>query len=220
MPLILIVLLSLMSASVTASDTSSDNACYDGGALENQCVTFTDWVCGWELARSGAMPAGCASHLNANHYALGDPRENACNTGAAMAEKCDSDWAWTCGWYLAQWNNAGGAAGNYIMPSGCLGLISAALTTSLPPTPTPLPPYPSAGCIPYYGYFIDFGGGWQLSAGQPAYTDSLCSIAVSGGTTTPYLVYAPAPYNGDQLCMEAFGAVGLVAGYNTNICDV
>ncbi len=35
--------------------------------------------------------------------AIGSPEDNACNVGGKMEGKCDSEWAWSCGWYLARY---------------------------------------------------------------------------------------------------------------------
>jgi len=51
------------------------------------------------------------------------PEDNACYAGGAMEYKCDTDWEWTCGWYLARWITAGGWQGNFVMPTDCLILI-------------------------------------------------------------------------------------------------
>lgn len=194
-PLAFFVFISLIVTFAAAADNPADNACYDGGILENQCQTEADWLCGWHLARAGSLPVGCADYLGAKIYPVGDPRENACYTGGAMEAKCDTDWAWTCGWYLAQWINAGGWAGNYALPDDCFGLLSPAST---------LPPYPSAGCIPLTSqYYADFNGGWSMPNGTPLYDSPSCT-QVYFGVSSQWLVYAPHPYNAAQLCNEAF----------------
>lgn len=43
--------------------------------------------------------------------------DNACYAGGTLAGKCDTEWEWVCGWYLARWEAAGGWAkfGNSIV---------------------------------------------------------------------------------------------------------
>jgi len=52
------------------------------------------------------------------------PEDNACYAGGEMDGKCDTDWEWTCGWYLARWITAGGWYGDFVMPTDCLILIT------------------------------------------------------------------------------------------------
>jgi hypothetical protein len=44
---------------------------------------------------------------------------NACETGGLIDGKCTTDWHWICGWYLQQWEDAGGWVGNYSIPDWC-----------------------------------------------------------------------------------------------------
>lgn len=39
---------------------------------------------------------------SAQDPSVGSKEDNACNTGGALEGKCDSAWAWVCGWYLAR----------------------------------------------------------------------------------------------------------------------
>lgn len=47
------------------------------------------------------------------------PSENACNPGGALEGKCNSEWHWTCGWYLAQFYEGKAAS----VPSDCQILV-------------------------------------------------------------------------------------------------
>lgn len=42
---------------------------------------------------------------NAQDPTAGSKEDNACNEGGSMAGKCDTEWAWTCGWYIARWES-------------------------------------------------------------------------------------------------------------------
>jgi len=59
----------------------------------------------------------------AEEPAVGTAEDNACNPGGVMDGKCDTDWEWTCGYYLARWISAGGWGGNYMMNSDCVSLL-------------------------------------------------------------------------------------------------
>lgn len=207
-----------VSAEGPAPNTPEDNACYDGGTLENSCVTMEDWVCGWHLARvseNDPLPAECNRYAPLVSYPLGDRNENACNEGGSMAGQCESVWAWQCGWYVAQWVNAGGWSGNYPIPSECsIGLPPVHVKSSItsPGSPPVQAQYPSAGCVSYHsGNYVNFYGGWALSTSYPLFTNANCTNEYADSILGPVLgsgrlVYAPAPYDANQLCQEAFGS--------------
>ncbi|HUN08584.1 MAG TPA: hypothetical protein PLQ56_18400 [Aggregatilineales bacterium] len=44
---------------------------------------------------------------------------NACETGGLIEGKCTTEWHWVCGWYLQQWEKAGGWYGTYAFPDWC-----------------------------------------------------------------------------------------------------
>ena len=45
--------------------------------------------------------------------------DNACYAGGALDGRCESAWDWICGYYLQQWEAAGGWNGNYAFPDWC-----------------------------------------------------------------------------------------------------
>jgi hypothetical protein len=60
----------------------------------------------------------------------GSKEDNACYPGGAMEGKCDTEWEWVCGYYLAHWLTAGGwFNGKNSIPDSCISL--------LPPKPLP-----------------------------------------------------------------------------------
>lgn len=51
-------------------------------------------------------------------------RANACYEGGSMEDKCDTDWEWTCGWYVIRYEE--GFMSRTQMPAFCEILIDAA----------------------------------------------------------------------------------------------
>jgi hypothetical protein len=136
-------------------------------------------------------------------YAQETPEDNECYDGGTMAGKCDTDWAWTCGWYLARFNQ--GIFTREQVPLTCHILLP-------PPAPS-VPaasadiPLPSAGCIlaiPPNGY-VDFNGGFALPGFgvTTIYSDAACTIP--GAVSGPGIVYSPPPFDPDELCQSALG---------------
>jgi hypothetical protein len=77
----------------------------------------------------------------------GTPQDNACNTGGPMAGKCDTEWEWICGWYVAQWYNKGGwNTPNNTIPDWCQPQI---LLPQKPPPSTPDPTANPTSCVNY-----------------------------------------------------------------------
>jgi hypothetical protein len=203
------VLISLPVSANEVSPATQNNACHPDGLLANQCDTQQDWLCGWHIARwdaaggytgGYALPADCSAYLPAISYPIGDWRENACNINGELEGKCDTEWAWTCGWYLAQWINAGGWAGTYVMPDTCASLLPAVSDSPTPPSS----PYPSAGCVPFSGSYVNFQGGWYLPMNSPQYNLPDCTD-IPLFTTVNNLVFVPASYDANDLCQAAFG---------------
>lgn len=55
---------------------------------------------------------------------LGTKEDNACNEGGSMAGKCDTPWAWECGYYLARWEaNGGWNTPNNPFNDACVSLL-------------------------------------------------------------------------------------------------
>ena len=90
---------------------------------------------------------------------------------------------------------------------------------------------PSAGCVlavtdPIVAY-ADFGGGYALRGGldmPPAAVpyDPACSAWIGGWAFTYNMVYAPAGYDPEDLCEEAWGFTGTPQDNGTGVwgCDV
>lgn len=70
----------------------------------------------------------------------GSPEDNACNSGGQMEGKCDSEWHWVCGYYMARFYSQSYDQGGYdtsLVPDWCASL--------LPPAPEPA--VPGSVCI-------------------------------------------------------------------------
>lgn len=124
--LLVLVVLAVLSGGVSAQEESpAENACNPGGLMEGKCDTAWEWECGYYLAqffegKIASVPATCQSLVNtlpanfqrsgANIYVppytpeAGSAGDNACNPGGSMAGSCNSEWAWTCGWYIARYD--------------------------------------------------------------------------------------------------------------------
>lgn len=63
-----------------------------------------------------SLPLGMAQAQDST-----DSTENACFEGGLMAGKCDTEWEFICGYYLAQWLNNGGWSNlaNNTFPTWC-----------------------------------------------------------------------------------------------------
>lgn len=54
----------------------------------------------------------------------GTKEDNACYEGGSMAGKCDTEWEWVCGYYLARWERAGGwNTPNNVLNTACISLL-------------------------------------------------------------------------------------------------
>lgn len=124
--LLVLVVLAVLSGGVSAQEESpAENACNPGGLMAGKCDTAWEWECGYYLAqffegKIASVPATCQSLVNtlpanfqrsgANIYIPpytpdeGSAGDNACNPGGSMAGSCNTEWAWTCGWYIARYD--------------------------------------------------------------------------------------------------------------------
>lgn len=140
-----------------------------------------------------------------------DP-ENACFEGGAMAGKCNTDWEWVCGYYLAQWTNAGGwqNPNNIPFPSWCNP------QSLLPPTPAPVIVDQASGAIfpigfcvgiPVSSQSVSFNGSYFIQGPFTYYNGTVnCDTTPSTQYSGTY-VYAPAPFDPLTLCKSAFGTL-------------
>jgi len=81
--------------------------------------------------------------------------------------------------------------------------------------------YPSAGCILtvsfLFDYYADFQGGFSWEAGRELYADSSCETLSVASFGDP-MVYAPAGFDADSLCRQAFGT-GVDTSSGTGVSD-
>lgn len=136
-------------------------------------------------------------------------QDNACFPNGSMAGKCDSAWAWVCGYYLARWESAGGwFAPNNTIPDWCASLLPPRPSSDpITGTSAALPPFPSAGCIFDGTQYLNFGGGYALGGG-PFYTNPTCTPPDTAAAYHSMIVYAPAPYDPVALC-QSVGTLGV-----------
>ncbi|MBZ0275967.1 MAG: hypothetical protein K8I60_07480 [Anaerolineae bacterium] len=151
-------------------------------------------------------------------HAEGDPHENACYEGGSMwresGDGCPTEWHWIVGWYLANWENNGGwsnpdnsfpdwADPEHVLPSRPAAAVVAETVPSNGGGNNNNSNHPSATCIPGIHEYLNFGGGWLLTAPITRYQDASCSQVESSHIAVS-LIYAPADYDPDALCNEAF----------------
>lgn len=127
--IVLILVVLLLAVTLTYAQepdaSPSENACNPGGALEGKCNSDWHWTCGWYLAqfyegKAAGVPSDCQIlvsvlpadlqkpgalvYVGTYNPERGTAADNACNEGGVMAGKCNSEWHWTCGWYLARYD--------------------------------------------------------------------------------------------------------------------
>lgn len=131
---------------------------------------------------------------------VGSPADNACNEGGSMAGKCDSEWEWDCGYYLARWLSAGGWAGTYRLPVWCEVLLPPRPLIEAPIIASSSPAFPVAFCVQIAGAYYNFNGGFV--AGGSQFVDALCTNPGAAAFNSD-LVYSPAPFDPNALCILA-----------------
>jgi hypothetical protein len=155
-----------------------------------------------------------AGLAQADGPALGSKEDNACNEGGSMSPGCTSDWAWSCGWYLARFQS--GLYSRAQVPATCAIL--------LPPLPVPAAPAAPAATGPFCVFvfgpnYVNFFGGFSLSGPTRVYSDPACAVP----STLENLreVYIGDGRDPNAACQEFFGtnvltiyASGLVARCN------
>lgn len=151
----------------------------------------------------------------------GTKADNACYEGGSMAGKCDTEWEWVCGYYLARWESAGGwNTPNNLFNSACISL---------------LPPPPVAGTpVAEVLELCRTGGGVTfciysngVATGDTGSNGSIDNVALH--TTGPIPASCPSSFAGRVF----FGTITVAAstlnflftpselsafGFTTNIC--
>lgn len=119
-------------------------------------------VCISLLSITTVFAQGVDDQGNPNDITVND-RANSCFEGGGMAGKCDSDWTWTCGWYVMRWE----ADQQYIVPDECMSLVF-----------YPPPPEPEAvksQCISTNIGYIKLTGGVNASPSADLFSDDACT---------------------------------------------
>lgn len=105
--LLLVILLFGVVSPVGAQNSESHTD------LARLCVAFLER---WQAA--GGADSGIAIPDWCNPNTQQDDSDNAC-AGGLLDARCETDWEWICGYYLQQWEDAGGWNGNYAFPDWC-----------------------------------------------------------------------------------------------------
>lgn len=141
-------------------------------------------VCISLLSITTVFAQGVDDKGNPNDPATNE-RANSCYEGGNMAGKCDSDWAWTCGWYVMRWE----ADNTYIVPDECSSLVFYAP----PPEPTLVVPTCYSTNIAY----LKFTGGVNVSPSADEFSDADCTDYLNEVT----LVEAEDKTSADAACI-------------------
>lgn len=137
---------------------------------------------------------------------LNDPmqneRANACYEGGSMAGKCDSEWAWVCGWYLIRYEariftreqvHTMCASLLPRLPEQVAGTTNAGLSTLT---------WPSAGChySPTFGLYIIWAGNQTQGPPMEMTWDGTCATPPHTGIGGFFFVSVPDSAAASTLC--------------------
>lgn len=148
-----------------------------------------------------ALPLSMAT---AQDPAPNTTQDNACYEGGSMAGKCDTEWEWVCGWYLARWEANGGwnAVGNSLN-NACASLLPPRPAENFATDSSGSAVVAGPGCIPFFGgFYVNFVG-FSIAAPTIIYDDTNCTNDVSMIGTA--LVYAADIVAAEALCQNTFG---------------
>lgn len=115
-------LLMVGAVSLVGAQENTGSTCPDG-VLNNSCNSELAQLCVSFIARWQAA-GGESSNISIPDWCVTDSlpttesNANACTDGV-LEGKCESGWEWTCGYYLQQWEAAGGWYGTYTVPDWC-----------------------------------------------------------------------------------------------------
>lgn len=141
--------------------------------------------------------------VGAQEPAPGSREDNDCYAGGALAGKCEVEWQWICGWYLARWTTLGGwSTPSNFFPDWCdpATLLPARPLAEADSSASIL--VASAGCVSVGIIYIDFKGGFSAPGTDTSFTDPTCTTP--GFVIGPDVVYAPTGYDPDVACDAAF----------------
>jgi hypothetical protein len=149
------------------------------------------------LAAEGFDDQGNPNDPNVNE------RANACYDGSTMAGKCDSEWAWGCGWYMIRYD-----AGFYSrdeVPATCASLLPPQVEGQ-----TTTVTWPPAGCYysAVYNLYIIWNGNQTQSTIDLTW-DGTCATPPHTGVGGFLLVSTP----------DVASAAALCATYGYNYID-
>ncbi|MEZ4667929.1 MAG: hypothetical protein R3E39_08445 [Anaerolineae bacterium] len=218
--LLLVAILLVISFSAVGAQDDNSSTCGDSSCnpeLARLCASF---MAHWEAAggeSSGlTIPDWCNESSQSTPQ---DTNENACD-GGLLDGRCGSEWEWTCGWYLQQWEDAGGWKGTYEIPDWCNP------QSVLPPKPsdeqsattttTTVTTIAQAGCFPWFkGYYMKTNGS-AVEASAAAYYDNTCSITIAGYDS---IAWAATKTEADALCLTISPTYTAATTPTTNLWD-
>lgn len=151
-----------------------------------------------------------------------DPTQNICYDGGLWEGKCnwpteaETEWAWTCGWHLAQ--SIAGRIPASAVPSYCPSLVS--VIAGITPEPEPEPEIPFVGCLNSTDpaqYDLGATGAINTLDNAASYgsTDGSCSAGQLGTVT---IVSGSTPVNALAQCISLRGTISVgVLNLNTEL---
>ena len=111
---------------------------------------------------------------------------------------------WTPTW--EQWPNAG--------EGGWTCTRSITWAHSAPPPPL----FPAGNCVDVQSstYYGQFNGGFSLDRSATVYADADCTVDANT-TWVYYMVYAPAGFDAESLCLEAWGSADTLVNFGRDV---
>jgi hypothetical protein len=137
-----------------------ENECYDGGTLENQCNTEWEWNAGWYLAQynQGRLSRAEIPEIYRSILSESDSdssMDNECYEDGTMAGRCNTEWDWNGGWYLARYNqgifsrNDIPETYHILLPEPVISMAESGGSQNGQPPPPEVPTPPPANCVTY-----------------------------------------------------------------------
>jgi|GEM_PF-2379260 len=131
--------------------------------------------------------------------------QNWCDAGGQWDDgRCVDDWHWNAGWYNAQYE---------------CGTIDSIPAQYQPVEQAIVIDLPSAGCVPAFGNYVDFEGGYFLTGFAP-YDNPACIGSLGVYINPDGFVYAP-PYDAYTLCNYngSYSSVSYSGSSNIYYCN-
>ena len=178
---LLLALFMVGSLSAVGAQDNGSNTCVNG-LLNSSCNSDLARLCAtylthWEAAGGENSNLTIPDWCDPANQPTQPNDDNACN-GGLLDGRCKTDWTWTCGWYLQQWEAAGGWYGSYTVPDWCD-------PASLLPRKPEVPVTTLAGCYTNGTYSFYYSG---VSGSTVVWFSS--GVTNCAGTSINYSQYA------------------------------